>query len=301
MYSNKTALGCDIGGTHITCGIINVEGKELVEGTLKRRYVDANAAGHTVITSWAACMRESMGELHVPSLIGIAMPGPFDYENGISLIKGQEKYEKLYGLHVQELLAGELDMDAECIHFYNDAACFLQGEMFAGAGKGYNDAVGLTLGTGLGSSRSKNGHVHDANLWCAPFKKGIAEDYLSTRWFLSSYLLLSGEEVKGVKELVERYDEEPRIGALFEDFGHQLGEFIISHFEEDLPEMLILGGNIARAAHHFLPSAHRVLNQCGMSMNIRQAALGELSAMYGAVDLAMDADNSLSAKQPLGE
>ena len=36
--------------------------------------------------------------------IGIAIPGPFDYGNGISLIKDLEKYESLYGTNIKETL-----------------------------------------------------------------------------------------------------------------------------------------------------------------------------------------------------
>ena len=34
--------------------------------------------------------------------IGIAIPGPFDYVNGICLIKGVAKYENLYGFNIAD-------------------------------------------------------------------------------------------------------------------------------------------------------------------------------------------------------
>ena len=67
----------------------------------------------------------------------------------------------------------------------NDASCFLKGEVFGGAAKGYNHVIGITLGTGLGSATFKNGVVYDGDLYYTPFKESTAEDYLSTRWFIN--------------------------------------------------------------------------------------------------------------------
>ena len=134
-----------------------------------------------------------------PWKIGIAMPGPFDYENGISYIKDQNKYEALYGLNIKEQLAKKLEISISDISILNDAACFLQGEVFGGAGQGFKRVMGLTLGTGFGSARSVDGKTDDADLWCSPYREGIAEDYLSTRWFLKQYKEISGKLVKNVK------------------------------------------------------------------------------------------------------
>ncbi|HRP57404.1 hypothetical protein, partial [Agriterribacter sp.] len=65
--------------------------------------------------------------------MGIAMPGPFDYEKGISYITGLHKYEYLYGLNVKELLAAELNIPLGNIRMMNDAAAYLAGELKAGA------------------------------------------------------------------------------------------------------------------------------------------------------------------------
>jgi glucokinase len=55
-----------------------------------------------------------MGTHHLPQVrIGISMPGPFDYENGICLIKGQNKYEALYGLYIKGLLADKLGIEPD--------------------------------------------------------------------------------------------------------------------------------------------------------------------------------------------
>ena len=52
------------------------------------------------------------------------MPGPFDYEEGISYIAGNDKYEAFYGLNVKNMLADELKIKPSNILMKNDASCF---------------------------------------------------------------------------------------------------------------------------------------------------------------------------------
>lgn len=103
------------------------------------------------------------------------MPGPFDYERGISLMKGMEKYDSLYGLDIREILSEKLNVPAAHIVFINDAAAFLGGELASGAAADFNRAIGVTLGTGLGSTSNCTGEVIDVNRAFAPFLESIAE------------------------------------------------------------------------------------------------------------------------------
>src|SRR5690606_10910560 len=106
-----------------------------------------------IITVWSRTIRKACTAAgHAAVNVGIGMPGPMDYETGTCFIKGQDKYESLYKHNIKTLLADALKISSDGIRIINDAACFLQGEAFGGAAKGYSSAVGLTLGTGLGSS-----------------------------------------------------------------------------------------------------------------------------------------------------
>ena len=93
--------------------------------------------------------------------------------------------------------AGCLDISPSGIKFMNDASCFLHGEVFCGAAYKCEEALGFTLGTGLGSAIYKNGIAEDGEMWCSAYKDGIAEDYLSTRWFERRYKELTGKDIKG--------------------------------------------------------------------------------------------------------
>ena len=134
-------------------------------------------------------------------------------------MQGQNKFDAFYGKNIKELLATALHISAADISFANDAACFLQGELFSGAAKGASSAFGLTLGTGFGSAVARNGFAEDANLWCAPFKEGIAEDYLSGRWLTQRFAQLTGTDVLHVKDLVDQHKGGNDCQLVFEEFG----------------------------------------------------------------------------------
>ena len=44
--------------------------------------------------------------------------------------------------------------------------------------------------------------------------EGIADDYFSTRWLIESYRNKMGEKISGVKELIDKIEAEPFIGAI---------------------------------------------------------------------------------------
>ncbi|RZL49901.1 MAG: hypothetical protein EOO93_23880, partial [Pedobacter sp.] len=59
-----------------------------------------------------------------PCALHIAIPGPFDYSNGISYIKENRNLKSLYEENVKQLLAFQLPISQENIYFYNDAVCY---------------------------------------------------------------------------------------------------------------------------------------------------------------------------------
>lgn len=281
--NNKIVVGCDIGGSHISTALVDLENKSLIADTFKRQTVNSHEATAAIIDSWSSCIKASLKKGNLGNvMIGIAIPGPFDYEKGVSLMKNQDKYEALFEVNVKVLLAERLAIEPEKITFLNDAACFLQGEMFAGAGVTFKRAVGLTLGTGLGSALFLNGHAEDGDLWCAKFKEGIAEDYLSGRWLKDTYSKRTGRHVESVKVLCDLAETETDAKNILCEFGFTLAEFIAEHLSDRKPEGLILGGNIAKGYRHFLSHAQKGLQQKGIFLPIEIAQLGEMAAIYGA-------------------
>lgn len=280
---NTLALGVDIGGSHITAALIDLNDRMLVAGTIKRKDVNSVQAADVILESWCGLMNEVLRDIPAKErLVAIAMPGPFDYENGISLIKDQEKFRNLYLHNVKAEIATHLNIAEEQISFINDAAGFLQGEIFSGTADGKQDIIGLTLGTGLGAARSIAGIATDAALWNTPFKTGIAEDYLSTRWFEARYEALSGRKIKGVKALNSAAHPDQFAGQIFQEFGENLAEFLVPLIRKWEPEAVILGGNIANAYKRFVPYLEAVLNSHGLHTEVLPARLKEDASLIGA-------------------
>lgn len=45
--------------------------------------------------------------------IRLAFPGPFDYEQGICLMKGLDKYDRLYGINLRQVFSERLGVARE--------------------------------------------------------------------------------------------------------------------------------------------------------------------------------------------
>ncbi|MHC2990401.1 hypothetical protein OB13_01945 [Pontibacter sp. HJ8] len=287
---NKLALGVDIGGTHATAAVVDLHTGTILPDTVVRGSIEATGSCAEVTAAWADIMRQALGRYSGKlTRIGIAMPGPFDYANGIALMRNQGKYDALYGVNVRALVAEQLQLAETDIRLLNDAACFLQGEVVAGAAKGCSRAIGLTLGTGLGTARYRGGMAEDADLWKIPFHTGIAEEYLCSRWFVKRYEELTGRQVPHVKAIVDRAPQESAVvEALFREFGQNLALFLVAFVQEVQPEVIVLGGNISKAYPLFETALKQDLaRQVGL-LPVRVAELGEAAALIGAANLWQD-------------
>lgn len=278
-------LGVDVGGSHITSALVDIEKGALLAGTEARKALDSTGTVDEILATWVSCIRQSLAGFSADAVsIGIAMPGPFEYENGISRIRQQAKFRSLYGLPLKQLLGGRLGLSEEYIYFMNDACSFLKGEMLGGSLRGQDNVMGITLGTGLGSAFSRNGEVVDADLWQSPFADGIAEDYLSTRWFTARYQHLSGRSLSGVKELAELEGQDQLKQQVFREFAENLAAFILQQQKAHRYHDIVIGGNIAKAAPYFEKELAKVLDQDGAKYSL--AVLGETAPLIGAAGMA---------------
>ncbi|MGN7989861.1 ROK family protein [Pedobacter sp. 22226] len=283
MNKINYVLGIDIGGSHITAAVIDMQQRNILKNSYTRDRVNSHGTTEQIIKTWCTNIKAAYKKVDIQiGRLGIAMPGPFDYENGISYIAGNDKYAAFYGLNVKDMLASELQISSDQILMSNDASCFLAGEVFAGEARNYNNLIGITLGTGLGSAICAEGKISDANLWCSPFLDGIAEDYLSTRWFLKRYYELSGINILNVRELALLYDESATARKIFTEFGHNLGLFLKDFQQAHGAEAIVIGGNIANASSRFVPGVIKYLQSQGINCPIHISKLNEDAALVGA-------------------
>ncbi|MBE9602199.1 ROK family protein [Pedobacter sp. MC2016-24] len=280
----RPVIGVDIGGSHITAAYIDATALSVVEGSLSRERVPSNDTADLIFDSWVSALKPLLDNFPFgEAKLGIAMPGPFDYTNGIGLFKDVKKYDALYGVAVGKILSERLNIALADVVFINDAVAFLTGELVAGAAVNFSRAIGITLGTGLGSSSNCSGTVVDVNRAAIPFQESKAEEYLSTRWFSKRYAeLTNGGTIKNVEELLQAGDQALK-DQIFDEFADNLATFINDFIEAEKPEVLVIGGNIARNWVHFMPRLQTQLKD--QTVVIKQTEMWEDAALVGAASV----------------
>jgi len=287
-------LVADIGGSHITsaicCGQGNVD-----HNSVSRVEFSSKTSAQTILESWCLAMHKSIaafgGEV---TGVGLAMPGPFDYENGICYLRGLNKYEAMYGMNIRQTLAGRLNIQAEKFRFRNDAEATIAGEVLYGTAVDSGSVLGITLGTGFGSAFFDGQTTRDINLGSEPFKETIADDYLSTRWFQRRSCELTGLSLTGgVRELASMADSNLTAKAIFREFACNLTEFLGPYVTEYRPRSVLICGNIAKASKHFLTVIKKRLE-----VPLIMAGLGEHAALMGASGLFTATEGTIM--QPSG-
>lgn len=274
-------IGVDIGGSHISAARVQLGNGEVVLSDFHEAVIDTFKDKESIIEAWSKVILAVSGNSK-DIKVGIAMPGPYDYKNGISLIKDQGKMGSLYQLSVKNLLAESLGISTNQLEFTNDAEAFLLGESFAGSGKEFQNSIGITLGTGLGSAIKVYDVVKDGKLWTAPFRDGIAEDYLGTVWFKNFALTQFGIQISGVKDILKEDFDSEVSKIIFNEFGKTFGEFLFPYLIRLHSEGVVLGGKISLASEYFLPSTYAYLKLMGYSIPFKISALGEKAALIGA-------------------
>jgi len=293
----KYAIGADVGGSHISVIVMDME-KETILGNCKSCYtVDNKASANEILESWKIAIEKSISGIERDQLsgIGMAMPGPFDYSKGIALFTEEvNKFENLYGINVAVELKQILDFpDDVPIRFVNDATAFAIGDAWKGKSSDSKKAITITLGTGLGAAFIESGiPVIERNdvppngcLYHLPYKDGIANDYFCTGWFVHNYFKRTGQPVHGVKEIARQTSTNPEFIKIFDEFGASLGEFLTPWIQKFNADYLVLGGNIARAYDLFGPAFSSALKSRNMDIKIELSKHMENSAMMGSARL----------------
>lgn len=281
----QNIIGIDIGGSHITMAQVDPAKREIIASTYVREHVDSFGSREAIFSSWVSAVEKvTEGLAKENLLIGIAMPGPFDYENGISLMQ-QGKFIDIYQINIKEELAERLAVSEQQIHFVNDAGAFLEGEVFGGCVQDCNRIFGITLGTGLGTAFYDGTAATDEDLWDSPFRNSISEDYLATRWFVHRYKELTGQEISGTKELLDKPQDIQT--EILDEYADSFAEFIVKYISPYQPEVLVIGGNIAKMYPYFEERLHKNLSEDNIDLPVRISAIFEDAAILGAAGYAL--------------
>lgn len=295
------SMGVDIGGSHITCQLFDLTINRLIPHSKVRVSVDGNGTKETILGSWVNAIKQTASNQKIKDLagIGFAMPGPFDYLNGIAWFdKNVDKFHNLTGVDVKAELIHRLDLPADFpIRFLNDAASFAVGMANVEPVSKFKRIIALTLGTGFGTTFIKNGLPvagedgipDDGFLYHVPFKKSIADEYFSTRWFINEVQKQTGIEISGVKELAEQAENDSTAKKHFNDFGKNLGTFLVPWIQKFNAECVVIGGNIAKSYASFEPEMIAQFQENGLEISVHISKLDENAALIGSARLCDDA------------
>jgi glucokinase len=257
VTASATGIGVDIGGSHIVCAGVDLQSGRLIEGTRFAAKLDRKAAREELLEAWTAPIRRVSRALNGrhPVGVGFAMPGAFDYREGVALFSGNDKYENLYRADVRSALAERLGREPHQLRFINDATAFGIGTARLRDADRPERLIAVTLGTGFGSTFNEGGLPvieradvpPHGSLWHQSFRDGIADDYFSTRWFRTTYRERTGREEPGVREIAARAGADTIARELFTEAGGNMAEFLAPWIGRFAADRLVVGGNIARA------------------------------------------------------
>ena len=288
-------LGIDVGGSHITLDLVDNATFEMLPGSTVREHLDTHAHPTAILDVFEQAIRRCAAKTGPETVLGVglAIPGPFTYEEGVCRITPyQNKYEQMYGVNFRQYLSNALGSASKPVVFNNDAACFALGEYFRGGAKGFKRPVVVTLGTGFGASFLKDGRPQtkgddvppDGELWHVPYKTGIADDFFSTRWLVAEWQRLTGQTVAGGKEIAQAALKGDEVAKqIYRTFGENLAECVAPWLEKFGADAFVIGGNIARDWDLYVPALEVGLaKRLSRPVAVKPCELGEQAPIYGA-------------------
>lgn len=290
------AVGVDIGGSHISSAVVDLALLQIIPGTYYKGDVNNKGTKENIFKYWGTVINKSLHSCDPETIsgIGIAMPGPFQYRKGVAMFEKNDKYEALYEVSVlsefPKFLSNRLPL-----RFINDASSFGIGGTLTLDEQWDEKVLAITLGTGFGAAFLENkipltkgiNIPENGCLWDKAFLNGIADDYFSTRWFISRFASLTGmHHVKGVKAIVELNTDVTH--SLFAEFAQNLSYFMVPHLKDFQPNTLLIGGSIAKSHSLFLPQFKNNLYANSINIKIKIMEETEKTNLLGASTLFED-------------
>lgn len=309
----KYCFGIDVGGTSVKCGLFTTDGEVVDKWEIKTR---TENNGAQILPDIAASIREKIAEKGIADEvegIGMGIPGPVDDKGvlhcAVNLhwmgdIRLEEEFSKMTGYPVR---AG------------NDANVAALGELWKGAGAGYESLIMVTLGTGVGGGIVINGkvvagsngaggeigHAHVAdeitdkcNCGCS----GCLEQVASA----TGIARLAREELAATDEpsILRQY---PSVSAksvfdgvkqndavsirIAKRFGEYLGKGLSVFSVVCDPQAIVIGGGVSKAGPILLdyvaePYRRYAFHAC-KNVDFVLATLGNDAGIYGAAKLVL--------------
>lgn len=313
---SKYAFGVDIGGTTVKIGLFDKDGCVLDKWEIPTVKDNEGAAIlPDVAESLRAKMEEKGIQLSDIKGIGVGVPGAVDDEG--TAVNGAVNLG--WGVfNIPKVLNGYLDVPVKAA---NDANVAAFGEMWQGGGKGYDNMVAVTLGTGVGGGIIIGGkilsgatgaggeighmHVEDAETEsCGCKNKGCLEQYASATGIVrlakrrlakddkASVLREGTISAKSVFDAVKAGDEVAV--EIAEQFGGYLGKGLANVAAVVNPEIFVIGGGVSKAGDILISYVEPVFQKYAFTAcrgaKFALATLGNDAGIYGAAGLILRED-----------
>ena len=281
-FLESRVLAFDVGGSHVAAAVCCAADFSL-GSVANAPHASVSTSGEFLDLLHNLWMKACMGHEGVIEAM-LAVPGPFDLQAGVSLMR--HKLPHIYGVDLRQGLAGRFGFEPARIRFLNDADAYLLGEIGAGAARSFSRAVGLTLGTGIGSAFAVNGQLvtegtgvpSGGEIWNLPYRGGIVEDFISSRAIVGNYERCAGKK-REVVDLAAAAQSDPAAQQAFIEFGQHLGVVIRTLLAEFHANVIVLGGGISRSANLFLPTVQAEIGDS--TTQLRVSELKDKAALVG--------------------
>lgn len=269
-------IALDVGGSSIKSAIVDELGNRVttinINKALAKEERDVILENLFNIVSFHLMEGESLG-FNING-VGIAFPGPFNYEEGISLIKGIDKYESIYEVNLKKAL--ENKFDGLSFKFKNDAHLYALGECNFRTGQNFNKSLCICLGTGVGSAFVYNKDLLEEGenipeygwIYNTPFKESIADDYLSTRGLINIAQGLGLKVVNGEEIYKLAINKDPLALEVFKRFGEDLKELMEIYLNKCDLDSIIIGGNISKSYEFFKEPLEKLCMEKSISIRL---------------------------------
>ncbi|MDR1684570.1 MAG: ROK family protein, partial [Elusimicrobiota bacterium] len=277
---NRTVLTLDAGGTNLVFNAVRAN-KEVTQSiALPTQADNLDKCLANIVKGFEEAAKKSGRK---PSAISFAFPGPADYVNGvIGDLPNLPAFRG--GIALGPYLKKKFGLP---VFINNDGDLFAYGEGAAGllpevnnnlakikSPARYKNLFGFTLGTGTGGGLVTNNELFmgdngaAAEVWVIRNKKypnAFAEEGASIRAVKRAYRLLSGDKSelspKDISDIAEglKQGDQKAARAAYAELGEILGD-LIANVSTIIDGLVVLGGGLAAAHKHFMPSAIKVLN-----------------------------------------
>jgi len=287
--------GLDLGGTKCAAVLAELNGEEI--NFLERREVPTE--GH-----WREVMAPLLEFLkgHDPVSCGISCGGPLDSRAGVIL--NPPNLMSFENVPIVRVVQEALGCPAR---LQNDADACALAEWRFGAGRGTQNMIFLTFGTGLGAGLILNGRLYVGarnlagevgHIRLAPDgpegyrKRGSFEGFCSGGGIAQLIEMRTGEAYSA-KELARRADAgDPQALAVWEEIGTQFGRGLAVLVDILNPEAIVAGSIYARAERFLREPAMRALREEALpeslaGFRLLPAQLGERIGDYAAIAIGI--------------